>query len=138
MVTMIEMEFSEWLNQKYIDWRGESRGTISEFAEFVGVRQPVMSSWMKRGGKAPGASSLAKIASKLGLEVYEVLGLPSPTVTSLMQLPPPYRDRIQAALAEVNAQYASRHISADSPEALAVVAEVFAKFGFTVTQTVNE
>jgi transcriptional regulator with XRE-family HTH domain len=72
------MEFREWMNKKYIEWRGDSRGTISEFAEYIGVRQPVMSKWMNKGGTMPDASSLAKIASKFGVEVYDVLGLPRP------------------------------------------------------------
>lgn len=43
------MKFWEWMNQKYIDWRGDSRKTISEFAQYVGVAQSVMSKCMTPG-----------------------------------------------------------------------------------------
>jgi transcriptional regulator with XRE-family HTH domain len=114
------MEFWEWMNKQYIIWRGEERGTISEFAEYIGVRQSVMSKWMSRNGAAPSASSLAKIASKLGLEVYDVLGLPRPDFAALTSYPP----EIVAALTEINEIYASRHISPDSPEALEIAKSI--------------
>ncbi len=127
------MEFSEWMNKKYIAWRGDSRGTISEFAEFVGVKQQVMSSWMKHGGNAPNASSLAKIASKYGGEVYTVLGLPHPSQDiSLYLLPPALRAKLEVALAEINSMYDARGFSAESPEAVALALEILGRHGFSV------
>lgn len=103
------MEFWEWMNQKYIEWRGSGRGTISEFADFIGVRQSVMSSWMKRGGKNPGRANLAKIASKLGPEVYIILKLSPPSfIATLSQTFPnmshSVRERLAGALSEYNAR----------------------------------
>jgi transcriptional regulator with XRE-family HTH domain len=78
----MEMEFWEWMTQKYIDWRGNAVGherTISEFAKKLGVSQSLMSQWMKRGGKVPNsAKHINSLIEEYGSEVYDVLGLPRP------------------------------------------------------------
>lgn len=120
------------MNKKYIEWRGDKRATISEFAEFIGVSQPVMSSWMKRNGKMPGSSSLAKISSKLGLEVYDVLGLPQPAANPLDQLPEELRERLLSAITELNKAYETDGVEPGSPKALALAVKVLGKHGFSV------
>jgi hypothetical protein len=76
------MEFSDWLTRKYVEWRGAAIGnerTITEFAEMIGVSQPVMSGWMKRGGRVPRSQeTVGKLVRAFGYEVYEILGLPHP------------------------------------------------------------
>ncbi len=98
------MEFWEWMTKKYIEWRADSRRTISEFAKYVGVSQPVMSDWMKRDGKKPGAKNVSLIASKLGIEVYDILALPRPQtavdpqtqelIKLMEKLPPDQREKV--------------------------------------------
>jgi uncharacterized protein (UPF0276 family) len=46
-------QWYEFANHAFMEWRGNTRKTISEFAEWVGVSQPVMSSQLKMGGKLP-------------------------------------------------------------------------------------
>jgi hypothetical protein len=131
------MEFSDWMNQQFITWRGKTRRTVTEFAAFIGVKQQVMSSWMKPDGKAPNASSLAKIAAKLGLEVYDVLGLPRPVSDPFAQLPPVLRTKVEAALAEINSIYQERGISVDSAEAEEIADKVFSRIGLIKKSSSN-
>jgi transcriptional regulator with XRE-family HTH domain len=140
------MEFSEWLTQKYIDWRGDAIGkdrTISEFAQMVGVSQPTMSYWMKKGGKIPRAkSSIQKLVDTFGYEVYDILGLPKPEAEKIPwdHLPESFRSRLEAATAEVNERFQEEGITPDSdPDgeaALRITTEVFDKYGIDIN--VNE
>lgn len=94
----ISMEFSDWLTRKYVSWRGEATGhdrSISEFAEWVGVSQPLMSAWMKQKGKTPRSpKTINKLVEKFGGEVYDVLGLASPGETDIHQLPTRLRAKV--------------------------------------------
>ena len=74
------MEFSEWITKKYVEWRGEAVGrsrSVSEFADFIGVKQQAMSSWMY-GIVPKDYENIIKLAAKLGDEVYDVLNVPHP------------------------------------------------------------
>lgn len=73
------MKFSQYLEMKFLEWQQQqgSRKTISEFAVYLEVPQPTISSYMT-GARKPDMEKLQKIARKLGFEVYDVLGLPRP------------------------------------------------------------
>lgn len=73
----LRVEFKDWITQEYIKWRGNAIGherSISDFAEYIGISQPLMVKWMN-GGK-PSTDNQVLIAEKLGVEVYEVLEIP--------------------------------------------------------------
>jgi hypothetical protein len=76
------MEFSDWINDKYVQWRGNAVGherTITEFAGMIGVSSSLMTQWMQRGGKKPrNQSTISKLVAVFGYEVYDVLGIPHP------------------------------------------------------------
>jgi hypothetical protein len=76
------MEFSDWITNKYVEWRGNAIGnerTITDFAEMVGVSQSLMTQWMRPGGKKPrNQTTVTKLVSFFGAEVYDVLDLPRP------------------------------------------------------------
>lgn len=78
------MTFKEWLYQKFVDWEKSTgdRQTGVSFAKYLGVTQPALSSWLN-GRYIPKGRSVAILAKKLGYDVYEVLGLPIPTVEDL-------------------------------------------------------
>lgn len=78
------MDLSEWLNMRFLDWqRSEGkRKTIAEFASYLDVSQASLSDWL-RGKYAPKGQNLAKIAEKLGYEIYDVLGIPRPLPAEL-------------------------------------------------------
>jgi acyl carrier protein len=143
LAIMISMDFSDWITRKYIEWRGDAIGntrTITEFADWIGVTQSVMSSWMKRGGRVPRhQQTISKLAARFGDEVYDVLGLERPEVSiPLDQLPASVRERLEAAIKEINAIFEERGVEADSPEAVRITVEVMDRFGFTLRETENE
>jgi len=103
---------AEWLKHKYLQWQlsiGDRR-SISQFAEYLGVPQPSLSEWM--GNKyLPRGTSVAKIAEKLGYEVYDVLGISRPLpkdlnpnmvdlIKAVGQLPEGVQKRVLAAVQE--------------------------------------
>jgi hypothetical protein len=70
----------DWLDLKFREWRnGQKRGedTVARFANFVGVSRNTMNNWLNRG-QTPGDESADLIATKLGPEIYDLLGLPRP------------------------------------------------------------
>lgn len=74
------MEFSEWITNKYVEWRGDAIGrnrSVSEFAEYIGVKQQAMSSWMN-GITPKRHETITRLAAQLGPEVYDVLGIDRP------------------------------------------------------------
>ena len=75
-------EFSDWLTNKYVEWRGPAMGhekTIKEFAKYIGVSQPLLSMWMKKDGKIPtDPKNVAKLIYRFGVEIYNILGFYAP------------------------------------------------------------
>jgi transcriptional regulator with XRE-family HTH domain len=72
--------FAKWLEKKYIAWL-QDRGSIAtqkEFAEYLYLDPMTLSHYINGRRKMPDKYSLAKIAERLGPEVYDVLGLARP------------------------------------------------------------
>ena len=144
------MEFSDWITQKFIRWRGDRVGrgsSVADFAKLFGATQPVLSMWMKKGGKRPkSAKYINALVAVYGDEVYQILGLTPPAQNHLREngygsafssLPRSIRSELTIAIDEINAIYAARKILPDSPEALAIADEVFARHGFSRTSKKN-
>mgnify|MGYP001466675499 CR=1 FL=1 len=57
------MTFAEWLERKYVEWRGtRMRGiSLDAFARYLGVSQATMSRWLA-GQKMPSREAIAKMA----------------------------------------------------------------------------
>lgn len=131
------MKFSDWINQKYIEKRGNTRLTISEFAEFVGVSQSLMSQWMKPDGKIPSSQNIAKIAETLGADVYDVLGLVKPPSTRhqvtpeefIEHLPPTQRGAFLEAGTEAAAEIKRLGIAPSSIEAMEILKQAMVRHG---------
>lgn len=73
------MDFRQFLEVKYLEWQRESGGrkTVLEFANYLGVKQQTVSNWWN-GERLPQGENIHKLALKLGMEVYDVLGLDRP------------------------------------------------------------
>ena len=73
------MNFRQWIEMKYLEWQRNSGGrkTVLQFAEHLGVSQSTVSTWFNET-RTPQGDNVRKIADKLGLEVYDVLGLERP------------------------------------------------------------
>lgn len=126
------MTFAEWINSKFEEWEKKSGGRRSyvEFSRFLEVSQPTFIRW-KNGDSQPGnIQDVAKLARKLDIGIYDVLGLPTPSSVDLLS--PEVKSLIGVALAEINEIYASRHISPDSPEAVDIATSILSKHGFSI------
>ncbi len=53
------------------------RKTLDEFADHLYVSRSILSLWLS-GKRKPGAENVRSLALVLGLEIYDVLGLPRP------------------------------------------------------------
>jgi hypothetical protein len=128
------MDFTEWINQKFLEWRGDSRNTLTGFAKFIGVSQQVMSAWMSKNGNVPSTQkAITKLVNRYGSEVYKILELPVPPVDSpLDTLPPRLKELLNSSLIEINFIYARSKVSPDSPEAVSIAEKVLSKYGFTI------
>jgi transcriptional regulator with XRE-family HTH domain len=134
------MEFSEWITQKYIEWRGNKvgkAGSIAEFAKQFGVSQPLMSQWMKKGGKVPKSHKyINALLRAYGDEAYEPLGLRVETEPlPADKIPADLRDRLDAAQREINMTLEQQRIEPDSPEETRIVIEIMERHGFIYTGT---
>jgi transcriptional regulator with XRE-family HTH domain len=127
------MDWTDWINRKYVEWRGQSRGTIQEFAQYIGVSQALMSLWMKRGGSKPNSpANISKLVAIYGVEVYEVLGLPVPAEEiPLDQLPEDLQADLRGFLYEVPAALDAAGVDAGSETGKNILKELMAKYGFT-------
>lgn len=122
-------EWYEYINQKYYDWRGDTRKTISEFAEWLNFSQGQLSQYMRKDGRIPtGQTVINRFARRFGVEIYEVLGIPVPD-DSMLLLPEPMRTIAR----EIRDTLAAKYIPEDAPEAGEVVDEILKKHGYNLT-----
>jgi hypothetical protein len=68
------MDFKEWINLKYAQWRGDSRKTVTAFAAWLNIKQSLMTHWMNGKMIARDPINIAKLARRYGREVYDILG----------------------------------------------------------------
>jgi transcriptional regulator with XRE-family HTH domain len=130
----MDILFSTWMNNKFLDWQKEkgSRQTLSEFAEYLGVPQSNMSSWVN-GRYKPGTKYIPILAEYFGDEIYNVLGLKSPSKEeiSISKLPTDVRERLHSAITEINETLLVKGLDPESIEAAHIVEQIFEKHGFT-------
>ena len=72
------MKSAEYLNEQFKAWQVQQpRGQDSQswFARWLGVPDTSLSQWLN-GVREPTDRNCHKIASKLGPEIYDILGLP--------------------------------------------------------------
>jgi predicted transcriptional regulator len=78
---MSSTEWSQWINRKYVEWRGDSRATVSEFAAYLGVSQATVSAWINGTRGAPASKKIIASVGEKYPEVYEIvsrqLGIPN-------------------------------------------------------------
>ena len=73
------MKFSSWLLERYLERQNElmERKSLTEFAAWIGVSQPVLSNYMN-GKRVPGEDNAYLFYLKYGEEVYELLDMEPP------------------------------------------------------------
>jgi hypothetical protein len=133
------MEFSSWITQKYVEWRGDRLKNISiaEFASQFGASHQLVLDWMKKDGKKPRSSKYINALVRVyGLEVYDVLGLERPSEVdleaALSAMPREIREPFAAAYGEYNAELDRAGINSDSPEAREIIRQAFERHGLEI------
>lgn len=134
---MNSVEFTKWINEKFIEWRGNSRFGVTDFANYVGVSQPLMSRWLNgRSKRMPDSESIAKLADKFP-DVYEAVGLPAPK-PKFVYLPRELRRNLERAQEETEHILRERNLTGEDPEAEKIAIEIFEKHGFKYISTTTE
>jgi hypothetical protein len=124
----VKLDWYEFVNSAFIEWRGSTRRGLSEFADYVGISQSLMSHEMKKDGSVPrDQKTISAWANKYGLVIYEVLDLPFPT-DPIDSLPEPTRS-IAREIRETLAEY---KVAGDSPKAMELQEEILKKYGFEI------
>ena len=74
------MAFPQFLERKFLEWqtRAGGRKTVREFAEYLGFKQSTISMWWTGKNTPSDEAVLRRLADRLGLEVYDSLGLDRP------------------------------------------------------------
>jgi transcriptional regulator with XRE-family HTH domain len=111
--------FSILLERKYLEWQIEigERKPQAEFARLMGVSRASLTMWMN-GTHLPDMESAKKIASFLGPEIFDVLGLPhqDPNLQAITnrwdRIPP----ELQQKLAEDAASYELKNNAQNTEE----------------------
>ncbi len=74
----MKTKFSDYLERHYLDWQIENgRASIRKYSLWLGINSSLVIQWMNGNGK-PGSKNLAKLAIKLGPDIYDVLEIPPP------------------------------------------------------------
>jgi hypothetical protein len=136
------VEFYEWMNEKFLEWRNTSRGrdgSISQFARLFGASQQVMSKWLAKDGYKPRDSRhINALVARYGPEVYDVLGLERPPQTPFDQLPESVRSRLVEATLRVQEELIRRGPDLTQSEADQIARDIFAGMGVTFTDTATQ
>lgn len=75
---MTKTGFGGWIERQYLEWQlRNGRASIRQFSDYLGFSHVAVINWMN-GKTRPGPMTAERLAATLGLEVYDVLGLPRP------------------------------------------------------------
>jgi len=129
--------FKDWLNQKFIEWEKAQgrRQSYYAFAHYLEVSQSGLAEWMT-GSNVPGGEDLPNLATRLGPEVYDVLGLPRPSAevqrvtVSFSTLPADMRQRLASAIAEADQAMHKANLKPETAEGRKIVLDALARWGF--------
>lgn len=95
---------------------------------------------MKKGSKPPRSTKyINALHERYGDEFLQILGIEKPPESvDLAQLPDELRERLSAAITELNTAYAARGIAPGSPEAFALAVKLLGEHGFSVSTKTKE
>lgn len=106
------MKFAQFLEMKFVEWQQKEGGrrSVADFAQWIGIKQSTLSMWWN-SGVAPSGESVKLLSLKLGLEVYDVLGLPRPDedMHALQQIWDRLPPELRRSLREQGEQYDVKH-----------------------------
>jgi len=129
-------EFDEYLWQEYKKFAeipGSRREkSQAEFARYLGISPTNLSRYLN-GDNKPDYEACAKMAGKLGDELFLKAGFSQPRTVSfsdfLSSMPRDLIPSFIASVREINSMQADKGIDIDSPEGFEIVQAVFRKYG---------
>lgn len=134
--TEIKLRWSSFINEAYINFRGDTRKTIAQFAEAIGVSRPLLSQWMSKNTKIPTSQeNINKLYLYFGPIIYDVLGLARPDENFGLENFPP---RLREAALEIRETLSQYNVSGDSDEAELLAIEILKKHGYRITTPTEE
>ena len=130
----------DWLEQKFLEWEKSegSHQTYYTFARYLDVGHSTLTLWIS-GAAVPQGEDLARVASKLGPEIYDILNSPPPSspLTALdanfILLPSAFQSRLASAVEETAQAITQNRLNPESTEAKRLAVRIFDKWGFTVS-----
>lgn len=65
----------ELLNKKFLEWQYQqnTRKTLDDFAEYIGVKRPLLSMWMN-GARVPGEANKSRLIELFGTDAILAFG----------------------------------------------------------------
>ena len=134
------MIFQEWLEEKYSEWERSmpNRQSYYNFARYLDVPHTAMTQWVS-GVSLPSGDDLAKLAAKLGNDIYTILGEPFSTIqigemaVSISGIPAAIAKRLVNAITETERQIQQRRLDVESSEAKILAVKIFEKWGFRIS-----
>ena len=130
----------DWLEQKFKEWEKMegSPQTYYTFARYLEVGHSSLALWIS-GAAVPQGDDLARVASKLGSDIYDILkpqpsNSPVSTMTAAFEsLPAAFQSRLASAVAETAQAIAQNKLNPESAEAKHLAVRIFEKWGFKIT-----
>jgi transcriptional regulator with XRE-family HTH domain len=134
------MKPQEWLDQKYAEWERTQPGrqTYYHFARYLEVNHTDLTQWIS-GTAVPSGDDLARLAGKLGNEIYDLMGINSPNTqfqhlaSAFSCLPSALRQHLSSAFQEIEQQIKSQQLDPESVEAKRISVKTLAKWGFHIS-----
>ncbi len=129
----------DWLEQQFLEWEKSegSRQTYYTFARYLDVGHSALTLWIS-GTTVPQGDDLAKLASVLGNEIYEILNVPQPStplasiIANFQLLPAAFQLRLASAVAEAARTITQDKLNPESTKAKRQVMQIFEKWGFKI------
>jgi transcriptional regulator with XRE-family HTH domain len=136
----MEIEFKEWLMLEFKKYETKMGGrqNFVDFARFLKVKPPTLTRWLN-GDSIPTGDSVYQLATRLGPEVYDVLGLPIPnySLIEFMSVPPDLKDAMFSAFREIDSALSATAITLSPDEKNRLIDNIMAKYGFARTDKIK-
>ena len=130
----------DWLEQKFKEWEKleGSPQTYYTFARYLDVGHSSLTLWIS-GAAVPQGDDLARLASKLGPEINDILKPQSSTpplstfTAAFESLPSAFQSRLASAVTETAQAIAQNKLNPESTDAKRLAVRIFEKWGFKVS-----
>lgn len=119
----------DWIERKYLEWQIKNgRSTVERFAEYLGVTGSYILQMMSGRKKSIRKGTALMICDRLNdYSLMDILGYERPEPEPIESVPPVIRSQIDAAAAEIQAEFDRLNISHLDDEALGIALRILEK-----------